>query len=215
MNILTLTDCTLTALHHQATNEIARRAKVATNGHDAARIIHGNEMAKRALVVAAAGGHSILFLGAPKCGKTMLRAAALELGLGNTLEARPCPCGYRSDPRRACRCNCRQIDRHLQKLPVTDISIEMSCPPEREMRTPGTTLAEMRRQIQAKSDYQSLEVDEDGRTLLKAAVAELGLDPDVRNRVLTVARTIANLDRNEQIESRHLCEAINYRMMGR
>ena len=83
------------------------------------------------------------------------------------------------------------------------------------MRTPGTTLAEMRRQVQAKSDFQSLELDEESRNLLKAAVAELGLDTDVRNRIVTVARTIANLDRCERIESRHLCEAINYRMRGR
>ena len=215
MNLLTLTDSTLAALHHQTTNEIARRAKAATNGHDAASIIYANEMAKRALVVAAAGNHSILFLGPPNCGKTMLRAVALELGLGSTFEARPCPCGYRSDPRRACQCSCRRIEGHLRKLPATDISVEVVSPLEREMRTPGTTLAEMRRQVQSKSDFQSLELDEDGRNLLKAAVAELALDTDVRNRVLVVARTIAHLDRCERIEPRHLCEAINYRMLGR
>ncbi len=76
-------------------------------------------------------------------------------------------------------------------------------------------MAEMRRQVQIKSDYHSLVLNEDGRNLLKAAVAELGLDTDVRNRIVTVARTIANLDRCERIESRHLCEAINYRMRGR
>lgn len=215
MNILTLTDSNLAALHHQATNEIARRAKAATNGHDAATLIHGNEMAKRALVVAAAGNHSILFLGSPNSGKTMLRAVALELGLGSTFEARPCPCGYRSDPRRECRCSGRQVEGHLRRLPVADISVEVICPLEREMRTPGTTLADMRRQIQAKSDCHSLELDETGRNLLKAAVAELALDADVRKRILAVARTIANLDRCERIESRHLCEAINYRMLRR
>jgi len=94
MNLLALTDSTLAALNRQTNNEIARRAKAATNGYDAASIIHGNEMAKRALLVATAGNHSILFIGPPNCGKTMLRAVALELGLGNTFEARPCPCGY-------------------------------------------------------------------------------------------------------------------------
>ena len=50
MNLLTLTDTKLAAFHRQAINEIARRAKAATNGYDAASIIHGNEMAKRALL---------------------------------------------------------------------------------------------------------------------------------------------------------------------
>ena len=106
MNLITLTDNKLAALHSQAANEIARRAKAAVNGHDAATIICGNEMAKRALLVAAAGNHSILFVGPPFCNKTMLRAVALELGLGNTFEARPCPCGYHGSPHRACDCSC-------------------------------------------------------------------------------------------------------------
>ena len=212
MNLLTLTESKLAALHRQAINESARRAKAATNGYDAANIVHGNEMAKRALVVAAAGNHSILFVGPPNCGKTMLRAVALELGLGTTFEVRPCPCGYRNDPRRACKCRSRQIECHLRKLPVTDISIEVVNPPEREMRSQGTGLAEMRQQIEAKTGHESLELGDDSRNLLRAAVSECALDADARNRILAVARTVANLDRYESIDARHLCEAINYRM---
>jgi predicted ATPase with chaperone activity len=216
MNLLTLTDSKLSALHRQAMNEIARRAKAVTNGYDSASIIYSNEMAKRALLVAAAGNHSILFVGPPNCGKTMLRAVALELGLGTTFEVWPCPCGYRSDPRRECTCNHRQIERHLRKLPVVDICIEVVPPRERDMRgTPGTSVAEMKQQIDAKAAYESLELDESSRNLLKAATAELVLDADARNRILAVARTIANLDRNEGIDARHLCEAINYRMFRR
>ncbi len=158
MNLLTLTDSKLAQFYRQTANELARRAKAATNGYDAASIVHGNEMAKRALVVAAAGNHSILFLGPPNCGKTMLRAVALELGLGGTFEVWPCPCGYRGDPRRSCDCSYRQIEGHLRKLPQADISIEMMCPPEREMRSPGTGLAEMRQQIKAKTGFESLEL---------------------------------------------------------
>ena len=215
MKLLTLTDSKLATLYRQATNEIARRARAAVNGHDAATLVHGNEMAKRALVVAAAGNHSILFVGPPNCGKTMLRAVALELGLGSSFEVWPCPCGYRGDPRRACGCSFKQIERHVRKWPATDISIEMMCPPEREMRSAGTGLAEMRQQIASKTAYESLELGDDSRNLLRAAVSECALDTDARNRVLAVARTVANLDRCERIEARHLCEAINYRMLRR
>ena len=98
---------------------------------------------------------------------------------------------------------------------MADISIEMMCPPEREMRSPGTGLAEMRQQIEAKTGHESLELGDDSRTLLKAAMSEYALDADARNRILAVARTIANLDRCERIEARHVCEAINYRTMRR
>ena len=81
--------------------------------------------------------------------------------------------------------------------------------------TPGTTLAEMKHQIEAKTSHESLELGDDSRNLLRAAVAEYALDADVRNRILVVARTIANLDRSERIEARHLCEAINYRTFVR
>ena len=217
MNFLTLDDSKLSALHRQADNEIARRAKIAANGHDAATIISGNEMAKRALLVAAAGNHSILFIGPPNCGKSMLRAVALELGLGTTFEARPCPCGYRNDPRRACECRCNQIERHLRKLPVADITIEVVQPPLRELmsKQPGTGLAEMKSQIARMSGYSDLNLDQDSANLLRCACTELGIDPDARNRSIAIARTIANLDRSERIAPHHTCEAINYRAYRR
>jgi len=216
MNLITLTDSKLAALHSQAANEIARRAKAAVNGHDAATIICGNEMAKRALLVAAAGNHSILFVGPPNCGKTMLRAVALELGLGSTFEARPCPCGYHGSPRRACDCSCAKIERCRAAWPVADITIEVVQPPQREFSgRPGTGVAEMKAQIEAKTGFDALELADDSSRLLRAAASEYALDADARNRIVAVARSIANLDRSERIDARHLCEAINYRAFRR
>ena len=215
MNLLTLTDTKLASLHRKVTNEIERRAKVAVNGHDPAAIVFGNELAKRALVVAAARGHSILFVGPPNCGKTMLRAVALELGLGSTFEAWPCPCGDRSSRNVACHCTARQIERHLCRFPVTEISVEMCHPIAHDFLRPGTTLADMQKQNAAKSHYDSLKLDEVCGNLMNAAVRDLALDADTQCRIVAVARTIANLDRSEQIEPSHLCEAMNYRMPGR
>jgi len=212
MNLLTLNDNKLATLHRQAAVEIARRAKAATNGHDAATIICGNECAKRALLVAAAGGHSILFIGPPNCGKTMLRAVALELGLGDTFEARPCPCGYHGSPLRACNCSCSKIERCRTSWPVVDITIEVVQPPQRELiGRPGTGVAEMKAQIARMSSHTDLTLDQDSANLLKCACAEYAIDPDARNRIIAIARTVANLDWSERIGPAHACEAFNYR----
>jgi predicted ATPase with chaperone activity len=213
MNLIALTDAKLTALYRQVANEIQRRARIATNGHDAGAIIFGNELPKRALVVAAAGDHSLLLVGPPSCGKTMLRAAAIELGLSETFEVRPCPCGHRNSRYHDCSCTTRRIERHLEKYPQADITVEMVLPAERDRRTPGTTLADMRRQIGTMTDHRSLDLDDVARNLFSHAVREIGLDPDVQGRIIAVAGTIANLDQRERIEAPHLMEAINYRAM--
>ena len=213
MNLIAMTEPKLAALHRQVANEIARRTQIATNGHDAGAIIYGNEMAKRAVVVATAGNHSLMILGPPNCGKTMMRAVALELGLANTSEVRPCPCGHRNSLYHDCSCTVRQVERHVQKFSQADITVEMVCPAERDRRTSGTTLAGMRQQLEAMTDHTSLDLDNVATTMLSTAVREVGLDPDVQHRVIAVARTIANLDQREQIELSHLMEAINYRAM--
>ena len=170
----------------------------------------------RRRVVAVAGNHSILFIGPPNCGKTMLRAVGLELGLGTTFEARPCPCGYHGSPVRSCDCKAHQIERHVRKLPVADINIEVVQPPQRELNgRAGTTVAEMKAQIASMSSHTDLALDEHSTNLLKCACVELGIDPDARNRIIAIARTIANLDNSERIGPSHTCEAINYRAMIR
>jgi predicted ATPase with chaperone activity len=88
--------------------------------------------------------------------------------------------------------------------------------PERELSGTfkGTSLADMREQIARMTKHESLALEVHCRNLLKASVAELGLDAARRETIIQIARTIANLDGCESIEAQHISEAINYRMLS-
>jgi magnesium chelatase family protein len=156
----------------------------------------------------------------------------------------PCPCGYRSDPRRQCHCTVPQIERYMSKisgplLDRIDIHIEVPAVPFRELsgQQPGTSSADMRclvssaRQRQAQRFHgtptryngvmthrqtrQFCTLDDEGHNLLKASMTELGLSARAHDKILRVARTIADLDSSAEIRPAHLNEAINYRMLDR
>jgi magnesium chelatase family protein len=156
----------------------------------------------------------------------------------------PCPCGYRGDPRRSCNCSPMQVEKYIGKisgplLDRIDIHLEVASVPFRELsdQTVGTTSAQMREQVVAareaqaarfKSDRTTLngrmttrqirkycKLDAPAESLLKSAMEEMGLSARAHDKILRVARTIADLDRSEGISSNHLNEAINYRTLDR
>lgn len=157
--------------------------------------------------------------------------------------ANPCPCGYRSDPRRNCHCTPPQVERYMSKisgplLDRIDIHIEVPSVPFDELSgddLPAITSEQMRsdvsraRQAQeqrfsgAKTCYnaqmssrevrQHCQLDAACRAMLKHSVEELGLSARAHDKILRVARTIADVDAAERIEEMHLAEAINYRSL--
>lgn len=156
----------------------------------------------------------------------------------------PCPCGYRNDPRRSCQCTPPQVDRYMAKIsgPLIDrldIHIEVPAVPYKELaaNTAGTSSEQMREQVIAARAIQATRfrntrtrynaqmssrqireycrLDNDGINLLKAAMQELGLSARAHDKVLRLARTIADLDRCPEIQAMHISEAINYRMLDR
>ncbi len=156
----------------------------------------------------------------------------------------PCPCGYLGDAKHACKCNPVQIERYMARisgplLDRIDLHIEVPAVPYQELaaRQDGTSSAHMREQVlraravQARrfgGDGQRLNsrmnsrqlrryciLDAEGQRLLQSAMEELGLSARAHDRILRVARTIADLDGSETIRPGHLTEAIGYRSLDR
>jgi magnesium chelatase family protein len=156
----------------------------------------------------------------------------------------PCPCGYLGDAKRACKCSPPQIERYLGRisgplLDRIDLHIEVPAVPFEELsgKGEGTSSAVMREQVQRSraQQHERFEKDgqmlngrmssrqirkfcalaPDGQALLKAAMEELGLSARAHDRILRVARTIADLDGAPNIRFPHLSEAIGYRSLDR
>ena len=156
----------------------------------------------------------------------------------------PCPCGYFTDPRKACKCSAPQIDRYLARisgplLERIDIHIEVPAVPIAALREmqPGTDSATMREQVvkawtiqrarfgpestvtngrmSSRAIRKYAKIDDAGERILRQAVSELGLSARAHDKVLRVARTIADLAGEEQISATHLSEAIHYRRLDR
>jgi len=156
----------------------------------------------------------------------------------------PCPCGYLGDKSRQCRCSPVQIQRYRSRLsgPLLDrIDIHVEAPALTidELRTaaPGESSAVMRGRITAAREIQKRRfagtslrcnagmtskilrevcaLSAEQGVILQRAMEKLGLSARAYDRILKVARTIADLAGTHEIETPHLLEAINYRSLDR
>ncbi len=156
----------------------------------------------------------------------------------------PCPCGYFTDPRRPCKCSAPQIDRYLARisgplLERIDIHLEVPAVPIDALRQqrPGTDSATLREQVLRAVQTQRQRfgpdstltngrmstrqlrkfaaLDADGERILRQAVSEMGLSARAHDKVLRVARTIADLAGDEQVRATHVAEAVQYRRLDR
>jgi magnesium chelatase family protein len=159
-------------------------------------------------------------------------------------EKRKCPCGYLGDARHGCKCSGPQIERYMGRIsgPLIDridLHIEVPTVPFQELSASvdGTSSETMRQEVNKArkaqrdrfgSDNYRLNsrmttrqlrkhcvLDKDGRGLLQSAMDELGLSARAHDRILRVARTIADLEGSELIQQGHLVEAIGYRSLDR
>ncbi|MBF3184795.1 ATP-binding protein, partial [Pseudomonas aeruginosa] len=149
----------------------------------------------------------------------------------------PCPCGYLGDPSGRCRCTPEQVQRYRGKLsgPLLDrIDLHVSVLRESTSLQPGhgeTATAEVSERVgaarqrqlarqgcaNAHLDLQAMHrncaLAEADRRWLEAAGERLELSLRALHRILKVARTLADLERIDAIERRHLAEALQYRAM--
>ena len=156
----------------------------------------------------------------------------------------PCPCGYYADPKHACRCTYQQIHRYRSKisgplLDRIDIHVEVPAVPYQDLMKDATAepSKEIRRRVSAARDIQSnrfarakiycnaqmgsrhikthCKIDAASRSLLESAIDKLGLSARAFNRVLKIARTIADLENRPNVQVDHISEAIQYRNLDR
>jgi len=157
----------------------------------------------------------------------------------------PCPCGFFGDSTRECHCSPPQIQRYVSKIsgPLIDridIHIEVPAVKYKELRGASATedSATVRERVLKARSLQTQRftgertifsnaqmppklirkhcaISEDGEKMLENAISRLGLSARAHDRILKVARTIADLDASSNIETRHLAEAIQYRTLDR
>ena len=156
----------------------------------------------------------------------------------------PCPCGYLADSHHICRCTPRQVHNYRSKIsgPLLDrIDIQIEVPSVRYRELSGETSGEKSGQVRARvnaaravqmerfkksrihcnAQMSSRQVskfcpiDEHGHRILENAVDRMGISARGWSRIIKVARTIADLENSEPILSRHLSEALSYRVLDR
>ena len=157
----------------------------------------------------------------------------------------PCPCGYLTDPDHECTCSVNSIQRYMGKIsgPLVDrIDIQIEVPAIKykelssEAREESSDKIRERvmeaREIQTdrfknlatihkNADMETHEIreycklDDAGKDLLKMAITKLGLSARAYDRILKVSRTIADVEKSENIQAQHVGEAIQYRSLDR
>lgn len=157
----------------------------------------------------------------------------------------PCPCGYLGDPKRECRCSPIQIEKYRQRisgplLDRIDLHVEVPAVEYKELKSEsgGESSETIRQRVEETREIQlerftshpdtttnatmssklvrtHCRLDKQSDALLEQAMTDLNFSARAHDRILKVARTLADLDGVTDIQSQHLLEAIQYRTLDR
>ncbi|MFA5090616.1 MAG: YifB family Mg chelatase-like AAA ATPase [Candidatus Omnitrophota bacterium] len=156
----------------------------------------------------------------------------------------PCPCGYFTDRRRACRCSPNKIASYIGKIsgPLLDrIDIHIELPSIRYKELTEIKEGEPSKVIRQRVEKSRIRqrerfklegilynaqmsprlikkyciLEDEAKELLKLAMTELGLSARAYDKILKVSRTIADLAESEAIQAGHISEAVQYRNLDR
>jgi magnesium chelatase family protein len=156
----------------------------------------------------------------------------------------PCPCGYFGDLKRECRCHPNQVRQYRQRisgplLDRIDIHIEVPLVDFKELTSAqvgdssavirervekartrqrerfGSTAAACNSMMTPRLLKEHAVLDEESRTMLEQVMMEMNFSARAHDRIVKVARTLADLDGAEKITADHLLEAIQYRTLDR
>ena len=156
----------------------------------------------------------------------------------------PCPCGFYGDYKRQCQCTHLQIQRYRTKVsgPLLDrLDIHVEVPAVQYQDLAQESSGESSETIRGRVNMARIEqqerfmrykifcnaqmpprllkkfcrLEEDSHHLLETAIDRLGLSARAHNRILKIARTIADLEGLEEISAAHIAEAIQYRNLDR
>jgi magnesium chelatase family protein len=157
----------------------------------------------------------------------------------------PCPCGYYNHPEKDCLCPPGMVQKYLNKIsgPLLDrIDLHVEVTPvsfdELSSKEKGESSADIRRRVMTARELQGsrykenegvhanaqmstkqlqvfCKLNSESQQLLKMAMTKLNLSARAYDRILKVARTIADLEKNKSITSEHIAEAIQYRSLDR
>jgi magnesium chelatase family protein len=157
----------------------------------------------------------------------------------------PCKCGYFGDPKRECRCSPVDVQRYRDRisgplLDRIDIHVEVPAVQYRDISSnvPGEASEAIRERVKVAREVQRgrfanngktrcnsrmsaqqikkhCQLDEGAEGMMKMAMTELNFSARAYDRILKVARTIADLAGSESVLGEHVGEAIQYRTLDR